>query len=100
MSGSVVSIAADHPAFDGHFPGQPILPGVVILGEVLRVIEEDGAAIDRCSFRLAKFLSPVRPGERLEIALTRREGLVDFVVSVEDRRVCSGTVAVESGPAP
>ena len=30
-----IAIPADHPAFDGHFPGQPLLPGVVLLAEVM-----------------------------------------------------------------
>ena len=29
------SIAPDHPALEGHFPGQPIVPAVVILDAVL-----------------------------------------------------------------
>ena len=29
------TIAADHPAFAGHFPGRPLLPGVALLAEVL-----------------------------------------------------------------
>ena len=28
---AVLAVARDHPAYEGHFPGQPILPGVVIL---------------------------------------------------------------------
>ena len=30
-----IEIGADHPAFDGHFPGRPILPGVALLAAVL-----------------------------------------------------------------
>ena len=31
-------IAPDHPAFAGHFPGQPLLPGVALLAAVLEAI--------------------------------------------------------------
>lgn len=92
--GTVITVAADHPALEGHFPGNPILPGVVILAEVLAAAEREGHAIDGCSVRSAKFLSPARPGDRLRIALTARAGRIDFVVSADERRIASGTVDI------
>src|SRR5258708_30567844 len=35
-----VLVPPQHPAFDGHFPGAPLLPGVVLLDEMLRVVED------------------------------------------------------------
>ncbi|MDE2401443.1 MAG: hypothetical protein KGL90_07230 [Burkholderiales bacterium] len=62
-------IATDHPAFAGHFPGHPIVPGVVLLDEALQCLAAaehlDIAAID---VSVAKFLQPVRPGEALGLA--------------------------------
>ena len=37
---SSLEIAADHPAFAGHFPGFPVVPGALLLDEMLKVIEE------------------------------------------------------------
>lgn len=66
-------IPADHPAFAGHFPGQPLLPGAALLAEVLEAVLADAALAARvgCAPRLAntKFLAPVRPGAQLEIRL-------------------------------
>jgi 3-hydroxymyristoyl/3-hydroxydecanoyl-(acyl carrier protein) dehydratase len=59
-----LSIAGDHPAFAGHFPGRPIVPGVVLLDACLRAL---GGTATRIAS--AKFLSMVLPGEavRLEV---------------------------------
>jgi acyl-coenzyme A synthetase/AMP-(fatty) acid ligase len=65
------SIAADHPALPGHFPGNPVVPGVVLLDEVIDAASE-GLGFDASqpwTVKSAKFLRPVRPGERLSIRL-------------------------------
>jgi 3-hydroxymyristoyl/3-hydroxydecanoyl-(acyl carrier protein) dehydratase len=64
-----VEVASDHPAFAGHFPGQPLLPGVVLLGEVLEVLLRETPAVLGAQPRVSavKFLAPVRPGASLEI---------------------------------
>jgi len=59
-------IPADHPAYAGHFPGQPILPGVVLLDEALRAIAASGCyPAQRWQVSAAKFQMVVRPGDAL-----------------------------------
>ena len=63
-----ITIRADHPALAGHFPGLPILPGVLLLDETLRALETDRAlAPTRWRIGRAKFLKPVRPGDTLTV---------------------------------
>lgn len=64
-----LSIASDHPAFAGHFPGHPIVPGVVLLDEALRALAEaEGLSPVALQVGVAKFLVPVRPGEPLALS--------------------------------
>lgn len=64
------TVPTDHPAFAGHFPGDPILPGVVLLDRVLDLLAD--GAVDReagggLEIAEGKFLEAVRPGERLRL---------------------------------
>ena len=83
-----VDIPVDHPAFSGHFPGNPILPGVCILNYVAAAFEKPNEG-----FRSAKFLKPVRPGETLQIRFGNiRRGAHSFMVKVADSVVCEGQI--------
>lgn len=64
----VLEIAVDHPAYAGHFPGSPILPGAVLLDVALLEIERS-RGIDLRHWRIAsaKFFGPVRPGDELTL---------------------------------
>lgn len=92
-----LQIPVDHPAFAGHFPGQPLLPGVSLLAEVLEAVLADPALAARVGAapRLAntKFLAPVRPGAQLTIQLDATGRGLRFEVrdaSAGDRLAASG----------
>ncbi|CAN7413423.1 AMP-binding protein [Variovorax sp. LjRoot290] len=71
-------VPADHPAFAGHFPGQPLLPGALLLSEVLEAVQGVPALAARLgaqpTLAAAKFLAPVRPGSTLVIDLIPETG--------------------------
>ncbi len=60
---STLVFSADHPAFAGHFPGAPIVPGVLLLDAALHACEAAGVAVT--GIAAAKFLQPVTPGQTL-----------------------------------
>jgi len=95
MMNTSMQIAHDHPAFAGHFPGQPLLPGVLLLAHVLEAALADPALAGRLGdaprLSNAKFLSPVRPGDRIEMSfdaasITR----LGFEVRCGDRLAATG----------
>ncbi len=65
-----LAVEPEHPAFLGHFPGQPILPGVVQVDWALRLGAEAFGPLG--AFRALehlKFQDIIQPGEPLTLAL-------------------------------
>jgi 3-hydroxyacyl-[acyl-carrier-protein] dehydratase len=94
MNPTTLTISADHPALAGHFPGVPIVPGVLLLDETLRALEEDESlALTQWRIGRAKFLKPVRPGETLLVEHEKLpNGTVRFSVSSAGQPVAKGVL--------
>jgi 3-hydroxyacyl-[acyl-carrier-protein] dehydratase len=91
---SRLNIAADHPSFAGHFPAFPLLPGALLLDEMLKVIEL-ARGIDLKSWHIssAKFHDAVRPRDSLVFEHeASAPGLIHFTIRVDERKVASGTL--------
>ena len=84
----------DHPAAQGHFPGNPIIPGALLLSETVEIIEADlGVSLAPYRIRRAKFPHPARPGDELLIEFTEcPTGSIKFKCAVKDRTVLVGEV--------
>jgi beta-hydroxyacyl-ACP dehydratase FabZ len=107
---AVKRIDAAEPLFAGHFPGHPILPGVLMIeavaqtaGVMLGSATPEGAtgvallaAVNRF-----KFLAPVTPGQEIRIETTKltaagRMACVAGTVTVDGKIVASGELSVVS----
>jgi 3-hydroxyacyl-[acyl-carrier-protein] dehydratase len=64
------SVPPEHPVFAGHFPGRPIVPGVLLLEWVLsEIARSTGRATHRLRLREVKFFTPLGPGEHAQLRL-------------------------------
>ncbi|MGN6085540.1 AMP-binding protein [Trinickia sp.] len=93
-------LAADHPALAGHFPGRPIIPGVVLLDcAIERIGEVLGRRLDACRIGSAKFTSPAAPGEPLALSFHCDErGAIRFTIAAGERTTVTGVLTERSAP--
>ncbi|WP_427915079.1 3-hydroxyacyl-ACP dehydratase FabZ family protein [Ramlibacter sp. MMS24-I3-19] len=92
-------IAADHPAFPGHFPGRPLAPGVLLLQHAQRAIEAELSATVR-GLAAVKFLSPVLPGQPLDVEFNAGPAGVRFEIRSDTRQVATGTFVLAQDGSP
>jgi 3-hydroxyacyl-[acyl-carrier-protein] dehydratase len=92
-------LQADHPASRGHFAGNPIIPGAVLLSEaVIAILRQLDAPPAPLVVHSAKFQHPARPGDRVVIEFSRGgDGALRFTCSVGAKAVLTGQM---SCPAP
>src|SRR5450631_2893713 len=98
---SLIEIPEDHPTFAGHFPRFPVLPGAVLLDEMLQVIERArGIDLTQWQVASAKFLDVVRPCDSLLLEHDApAAGLIRFTIRSENRKVASGTLSIATREA-
>jgi 3-hydroxymyristoyl/3-hydroxydecanoyl-(acyl carrier protein) dehydratase len=83
-----VRIASTHPALPGHFPGNPIVPGVVLLDRVAAALENAGMRLVRIG--VVKFLAPLKPEEDATLAIARDGARVSFRIDRDGTPILRG----------
>ncbi len=97
---ALADVPADSPWFLGHFPGEPILPGIAIVYIVGQAIIQDtlkrGEQVQLKALKKVRFTQPVRPEETLLVSITSEEKgeevLFSFKVASQGNIVCSGSI--------
>ena len=92
-----VRFASDHPTAPGHFPSHPIIPGVLVLDEAIKLAEKKIGTGEEIVVRAAKFHHPVRPGDAMIIRWEAQPAnVVKFECRLSDRDilVASGTLVI------
>ncbi|MBN1663941.1 MAG: hypothetical protein JW943_10100 [Deltaproteobacteria bacterium] len=97
-----VEIGESSPWFSGHFPIEPVLPGIALLSMVSELIRHCGAVkrerITLAGIRRVRFRLPVRPGALLLVSVSppydRNQGAYNFKIAAKGETVCSGIMDV------
>lgn len=86
-------IPQDHPSLEGHFPQNPIVPGVVILDYVIKTAQKKGYNV--LAINSAKFISPLLPESNFCILFQQLETQMKFEVQSDDSTIAQGALRVE-----
>ncbi|MGB9474859.1 MAG: hypothetical protein WCE87_07285 [Candidatus Udaeobacter sp.] len=91
------AVTADHPSLPGHFPEAPLVPGVLILDEVLAALHGWNKDCRLTAIRTVKFLQPLKPEQPFTICLSSSNddaSQVNFCCRIEDRVIVEGQLEV------
>ena len=97
---ATLRVPAQHPALAGHFPDNPIVPGVMILDAVISAAQAwlgTGIRIERLAH--AKFLAPLKPEETAEIDLLLQGPRLGFAVHLDGTALAKGAFDCAGAPA-
>jgi 3-hydroxyacyl-[acyl-carrier-protein] dehydratase len=97
---TTVRIAANHPSLPGHFPGRPIVPGVVVLDCVLQEAERWlQRPLSATALPNAKFTSPLLPDETAQLQLKLEGDELRFSLSREGSAIAQGLFRIARSAA-
>jgi len=101
----IINVTVNEPHFPGHFPGHPVMPGVLIIESMAQTAaivvvdsmggEVEGKLVYFMAIENAKFRKPVVPGDRLEIHVVKKQNR-GAVWKFEGQAKVDGAVAAEA----
>lgn len=93
-------IPSTHPCLPGHFPDQPVVPGVVLLDQVAKAWLARNDDQQLCRIVSVKFLAPVLPQQPVTVRLdsVAQSRRVKFQCAVDTRVVVKGELEFDAGP--
>jgi 3-hydroxyacyl-[acyl-carrier-protein] dehydratase len=103
---AIKNVTINEPFFQGHFPGYPIMPGVLVVeamaqaGGIIMMAEmpdRHEKLVVFTGIEKAKFRRPVTPGDQLRIevevlSFRSRYGRIQAVATVDGKKACEATL--------
>ena len=94
-------VPGSHPSLAGHFPGAPVVPGVVLLDHVLRIAEAwRGRGLHAVALPQCKFLAPLLPDRPARVRLELRGERLRFEITEADQPLARGEFVLAPERAP
>ena len=91
------TIQASHPSLKGHFPNNPIVPGVVILDEVINIVKTLKPELTITSMPMVKFLHPLLAEQQVTVEITKKsDNKISFNCSHDEIKLVTGQLALKS----
>jgi 3-hydroxymyristoyl/3-hydroxydecanoyl-(acyl carrier protein) dehydratase len=88
------AVPVDHPCLPGHFPGNPIVPGTLIIDRVVALLIQHHPEARVAEIISAKFLRPLLPGQVFEVCAEEKSGQISFECQIEQSTIATGKVAL------
>lgn len=91
MLHTTFTISGQHPSLAGHFPGHPVVPGVVILDAICQCIFKANNTIKINGIANVKFLMPLTAGTSVSLDISEKEAhILQFICSTPDGKLATG----------
>lgn len=88
-------IKNEHASLPGHFPGNPVVPGVVLLDQVRMAVADWRPGYFISGLPQVKFSVPLLPDQEFKIMLTEKQGKYSFSCIRDDETIAQGQFKLE-----
>lgn len=90
------TIKNTHQSLKGHFPNNPVVPGVIILDEVIQIVKEVSPDFIIKKLPMVKFIHPLLPEQDVNVEINQKSDTsLSFICSHNDIKLASGQLTLE-----